>query len=69
MRDATHTLDGILDNQAVPPIEEHTTDMHGYTEIIFGAYDLLGLRFAPTNPRPGPPTGLPCIGAEVPGFG
>src|SRR5450755_4202488 len=45
--DATHTLDGILDNQTVLPIEEHTTDTHGYTEMIFGAYDLLGLRFAP----------------------
>jgi TnpA family transposase len=47
VRDATHTLDGILDNQTVLPIAEHTTDTHGYTEMIFGAYDLLGLRFAP----------------------
>ncbi len=47
VRDATHTLDGILDNQRVLPIEEHTTDTHGYTEMIFGVYDLLGLRFAP----------------------
>ena len=47
VRDATHTLDGILDNQTVLPIDEHTTDTHGYTEMIFGAYDLLGLRFAP----------------------
>jgi TnpA family transposase len=47
VRDATYTLDGILDNQTVLPIEEHTTDTHGYTEMIFGAYDLLGLRFAP----------------------
>ncbi|MGC9221811.1 MAG: Tn3 family transposase [Solirubrobacteraceae bacterium] len=47
VRDAIHTLDGILDNQTVLPIEEHTTDTHGYTEMIFGAYDLLGLRFAP----------------------
>ncbi len=47
IRDATHTLDGLLDNQTVLPIEEHTTDTHGYTEMIFGAYDLLGLRFAP----------------------
>ena len=29
VRDATHTLDGILDNQTVLPIEEHTTDTHG----------------------------------------
>jgi TnpA family transposase len=47
VRDATHTLDGILDNQTVLPVEEHTTDTHGYTEMIFGAYDLLGLLFAP----------------------
>ncbi len=32
MRDATHTLDGILDNQLLP-IEEHTTDTHGHTEM------------------------------------
>jgi TnpA family transposase len=31
----------------VLPIKEHTTDTHGYTQIIFGAYDLVGLRFAP----------------------
>jgi TnpA family transposase len=31
----------------VLPIAQHTTDTHGYTEMIFGAYDLLGLRFAP----------------------
>jgi TnpA family transposase len=47
VRDATHTLDGILDNQTVLSIEEHTTDTHGYTEMIFGAYDLVGLRFFP----------------------
>ena len=47
VRDATHTLDGILGNQTVLPIEEHTTDTHGYTEMIFGTYDLLGLRFSP----------------------
>ena len=28
-------------------VEEHTTDTHGYTEMIFGVFDLLGLRFAP----------------------
>ncbi len=47
VRDATHTLDGILDNHTVLPIEEHTTDTHGYTEMIFGAYDLVGLHFWP----------------------
>jgi TnpA family transposase len=47
VRDATDTLDGILGNQTALEIEEHTTDTHGYTEMIFGAYDLLDLRFAP----------------------
>ena len=31
VRDATHTLNGILDNQTVLPIAEHTTDTHGYS--------------------------------------
>ena len=30
VRDAMHTLDRILDNRTVLPIEEHTTDTHGY---------------------------------------
>ncbi|MDQ2759822.1 MAG: transposase [Actinomycetota bacterium] len=47
VRDATHTLDGILDNQTALEIEEHTTDTHGYTDMIFAAYDLLDLCFAP----------------------
>jgi hypothetical protein len=34
VRDATHTLDGILDNQTVLPIEEHTTDTHGYRDDL-----------------------------------
>jgi len=50
VRDATDTLDGILGNQTALEIEEHTTDTHGYTEMIFGAYDLLDLRFAPRIP-------------------
>ena len=29
------------------PVQEHTTDTHGYTEMVFGIFDLLGLRFAP----------------------
>ena len=46
VRDATHTLDGILDNQTVLPIEEHSTDTHGYSDIIFGLFRLLGYRYA-----------------------
>ena len=46
VRDATHTLTDPGQPDGAP-IAEHTTDTHGYTEMIFGAYDLLGLRFAP----------------------
>lgn len=49
VRDATHVLDGILDNQADLDfeIEEHTTDTAGYTDLVFALFDLLGLQFAP----------------------
>lgn len=49
VRDAAHVLDGILDNQTELEIAEHTTDTHGYTEIVFATFDLLGLRFAPRS--------------------
>jgi Tn3 transposase DDE domain len=42
VRDATHTLDGILGNQTMLPVEEHIR-----TEMVFGIFDLLGPRFAP----------------------
>jgi TnpA family transposase len=47
VRDATHVLDEILNNETTLQIEEHTTDTHGYSELVFGLFDLLGLRFAP----------------------
>jgi TnpA family transposase len=47
MRDATVVLDGILDNETELPIVEHTTDTAGYTDLVFGLFDLLGLRFSP----------------------
>lgn len=46
VRDATYVLDGILDNQTELPIEKHTTDTAGYSDIIFALFDLLGLQFA-----------------------
>ena len=55
VRDATHTLDGILDNQTVLPIEEHSTDTHGYSDIIFGLFRLLGYRYARGGPTPAAP--------------
>lgn len=44
VRDATYVLDGILDNQTELPIEKHTTDTAGYSDIIFALFDLLGLQ-------------------------
>ena len=29
------------------PIAEHTTDTAGYTDLVFGFFDLLGLQFSP----------------------
>ena len=47
VREATHVLDAILDNQTDLPIAEHTTDTAGYTELVFALFDLLGLQFSP----------------------
>lgn len=47
VRDATYTLDEILDNESDLDIAEHTTDTAGYTELIFGLFGLLGLTFSP----------------------
>ena len=47
VRDATHVLDGILDNKSQLAIRTHSTDTAGYSDIIFGLFDLLGLQFAP----------------------
>jgi TnpA family transposase len=45
-REATHTLDAIVHADA-PDIREHTSDTHGYTDIVFAIFDLLGLRYLP----------------------
>ena len=47
LRDATYTLDEILDNETDLNLAEHTTDTAGYTELIFGLFGLLGLIFSP----------------------
>jgi TnpA family transposase len=44
-RDAAFVLDGLLYNES--ELEEHYTDTHGYTEINFAAFAMLGLRFCP----------------------
>lgn len=47
VRDATYVLDEILDNETELTIVEHTTDTHGYTDLVFALFDLLGLQFSP----------------------
>lgn len=47
IRDATYVLDEILDNETELTILEHTTDTAGYTNLVFGLFDLLGLQFSP----------------------
>lgn len=46
-REALYVLDGLLENNTILKIHEHTTDTHGYTEIIFALCYLLGFRFMP----------------------
>lgn len=40
-------LDGLLYNETDLDLEEHYTDTHGYTEINFAAFALLGRTFSP----------------------
>lgn len=46
-RDAAYVLDGLLYNESDLVLEEHYTDTHGYTEINFAAFAMLGRHFAP----------------------
>ena len=46
-RDAPYVLDGVLYNESDLQLEEHYTDTHGYTEINFAAFAMLGKRFCP----------------------
>ncbi len=46
-RDATYVLDEILTNETDLNILEHTTDTHGYTDLNFALFDLVGKTFAP----------------------
>lgn len=46
-RDAAYVLDGLLYNESDLDLEEHYTDTHGYTEINFAAFAMLGRRFCP----------------------
>lgn len=46
-REALYVLDGLLENNTILQIREHTTDTHGYTEIVFALCYLLGYYFMP----------------------
>ena len=46
-RDGGYVLDGLLYNESDLDHEEHYTDTHGYTEINFAAFTMLGRRFCP----------------------
>ena len=58
-RDAAFVLDGLLYNESELEIEEHYTDTHGYTEINFAAFAMLGLRFCPRIRGVSAPAHLP----------
>ena len=47
-RDSPYALDGILYNESDLPLEDHYVDTHGYTEINFAGFTMLGFRL---NPR------------------
>jgi TnpA family transposase len=45
-REAAYVIDGLMHNDVITS-DIHSTDTHGYSEIIFGALHLLGFSFAP----------------------
>lgn len=45
-REAAYVIDGLMQNDVVKS-DIHSTDTHGYSEVIFAATHLLGFQFAP----------------------
>lgn len=45
-RDAAYVIDGLLHNDSIKS-DMHSTDTHGYTEMIFAISHLIGVTFAP----------------------
>ena len=45
-REAAYVIDGLMHNDVIKS-DIHSTDSHGYSEMIFGALHLLGFAFAP----------------------
>ena len=46
-RDATYVLNEILANETDLQLDEHTTDTHGYSDLNFALFDLIGKQFSP----------------------
>ncbi|MEM1119177.1 MAG: Tn3 family transposase [Bacteroidota bacterium] len=46
-REALYVLDGLLENNSILKMKAHTTDTHGFTEVIFALCHLLGYYFMP----------------------
>jgi TnpA family transposase len=51
-REAAYVLDGLLYNEVVESTI-HSTDTHGYTEVVFAVCNSLGIEFAPRIKSPG----------------
>jgi TnpA family transposase len=51
-REAAYVIDGLMHNDVIKS-DIHSTDTHGYSEVIFGATFLLGFCFAPRIKRLG----------------
>lgn len=47
VREALYVLEGFLDNQSIVQCSIHSTDTHGFTEILFALMYLLGISFQP----------------------
>ena len=45
-REAHYVIDGLMHNDVVKS-DIHSTDTHGYTEVVFGVTHLLGFSYAP----------------------
>ena len=45
-REAAYVIDGLLHNEAIKS-NIHSTDSHGFTEVVFAVTHLLGFTFAP----------------------
>jgi hypothetical protein len=45
-REAAYVIDGLMHNDVVKS-DIHSTDTHGYSEVVFAATHLLGFKFAP----------------------